>query len=301
MAIPDYQTIMLPFLRLLEDDQEHTINNISDVLADQFNLTQEERHQLLPSGQQEKFRNRVGWARTYLKKANLIESSKRGHFHITLRGSDILRQNPAKIDTTLLKQFPEFREFLSIRTNEPNSETETGRPEITPEEALENAYLALRNDLADDLINQLKACSSRRFEQIVIDVLVAMGYGGSREDAAKAIGKSGDEGIDGIIKEDPLGLEVIYIQAKKWEATVGRPEIQKFAGALQGQRARKGIFITTSEFSKDALEYANRIENKIILIDSQILVQFMIDRNVGVSLANTYQIKKLDIDYFTEG
>ena len=172
--------------------------------------------------------------------------------------------------------------------------------EETPEETLENAYLSVRNNLAIDLLQQLKASSSSFFETIVIDLLVKIGYGGSRKDAAKAIGRSGDEGIDGVINEDRLGLDTIYVQAKKWENTVGRPEIQKFAGALQGKQARKGIFITTSNFSQEAYDYADRIENKIVLIDGDSLVQFMIDHNVGVGLAATYEIKKIDLDYFTE-
>ncbi|GAH85839.1 unnamed protein product, partial [marine sediment metagenome] len=173
-------------------------------------------------------------------------------------------------------------------------------PETTPEEALANAYQNLKNNLASELLQQLKAISSRQFENIVIDLLVAMGYGGSRKEAAKAIGKSGDEGIDGIINEDRLGLDVIYVQAKKWEGTVGRPEIQKFAGALQGQHAKKGIFIATSNFSKEAADFASRVDNKIILIDGDTLVQYMIDHNIGVTPFVNYEVKKIDLDYFTE-
>jgi restriction system protein len=291
---------MLPLLTLLGDRQEHSKREVVDSLADKFKLSSEERLTMLPSGQQELFDNRVGWARTYLKKAGLIESTRRGFFRVSNRGLEILQQKPSMINKTYLERFSEFNEFLQIRhkmtSEKAESEVDT---ENTPEESLANAYQRLRNELADDLLQQLKSVSSNQFEQIVIDVLVAMGYGGSREDATKALGGPHDEGIDGTIKEDKLGLEVIYVQAKKWEATVGRPEIQKFAGALLGQRSRKGIFITTSDFSREDMDYPSHIDSKIILIDGQQLVQSMIDHNVGVTKSATYEIKKLDMDYFT--
>ena len=299
MAIPVFQQITLPLLRLLEDKQEHSLRQIIDSLINQFNVTQEELHELLPSGKQAIFDNRVGWARTYLKKAGLIESTRRGFFRVTDRGWQVLKQNPAKIDVKFLQQFGEFRTFQSIRREKP---IEPGglESETTPEEALANAYQDLKNNLAGELLQQLKATSPTQFENIVIDLLVAMGYGGSRREAAKAIGRSGDEGIDGIINEDRLGLDVIYVQAKKWEGTVGRPEIQKFAGALQGQHAKRGIFMTTSNFSKEAADFASRVDNKIILIDGDTLVQYMIDHNVGVTASVNYEVKKIDLDYFTE-
>jgi restriction system protein len=299
MAIPVFQQITLPLLRLLEDKQEHSLRQIIDSLINQFNVTQEEQHELLPSGKQAIFDNRVGWARTYLKKAGLIESTRRGFFRITDRGLQALKQNPAKIDVKFLNQFEQFRQFRSIRS-EKRSESGEEETETTPEEALANAYQDLKNNLAGELLQQLKAVSSTQFENIVIDLLVAMGYGGSRKEAAKAIGRSGDEGIDGIINEDRLGLDVIYVQAKKWDNTVGRPEIQKFAGALQGQHAKRGIFITTSNFSKEAADFASRVDNKIILIDGDTLVQHMIDHNVGVTPSVNYEVKKIDLDYFTE-
>ena len=299
MAIPVFQQVTLPLLRLLEDKQEHSLRQIIDSLINQFSVTQEEQHELLPSGKQAIFDNRVGWARTYLKKAGLIESTRRGFFRITDRGLKVLQQNPAKIDRKFLEQFEEFRTFQSIRRERPAPPGEE-EPETTPEEALANAYQDLKNNLAGELLQQLKASSPRQFENIVIDLLVAMGYGGSRTEAAKAIGRSGDEGIDGIINEDRLGLDVVYIQAKKWEGNVGRPEIQKFAGALQGQHARRGIFITTSNFSKEAADFASRVDNKIILLDGDTLVQHMIDQNVGVTPSVNYEVKKIDLDYFTE-
>ena len=299
MAIPVFQQITLPLLQLLEDKQEHSLRQIIDSLINQSNVTQEEQHELLPSGKQAIFDNRVGWARTYLKKARLIESTRRGFFRITDRGLQVLQQNPAKIDVGFLNQFEEFREFRAIRSEKrPQSDEE--ETETTPEEALANAYQDLKNNLAGELLQQLKASSPRQFENTVIDLLVAMGYGGSRKEAAKAIGRSGDEGIDGVINEDRLGLDVIYVEAKKWESTVGRPEIQKFAGALQGQHAKRGIFITTANFSKEATDFASRVDNKIILIDGDTLVQHMIDHNVGVPPSVNYEVKKIALDYITE-
>jgi restriction system protein len=299
MAIPVFQQITLPLLQLLEDKQEHSLRQIIDSLINQFNVTQEEQHELLPSGKQAIFDNRVGWARTHLKKAGLIESTRRGFFRITDRGLQVLKEKPAKIDVKFLNQFEEFREFRAIRREKPmeSGEEET---ETTPEEALANAYQDLKNSLASDLLQQLKASSPTQFENMVIDLLVAMGYGGSRKEAAKAIGRSGDEGIDGIINEDRLGLDVIYVQAKRWEGTVGRPEIQKFAGALQGQHARRGVFITISNFSKEAADFASRVDNKIVLLDGDTLVQYMIDHNIGVTPSVNYEVKKIDLDYFTE-
>jgi restriction system protein len=299
MTIPLFQQIMLPLLQLLEDKQEHSLRQVIDSLTNQFNLTQEEQHELLPSGKQAIFDNRVGWARTHLKKAGLIESTRRGFFRITDRGLQVLKQKPAKIDVKFLNQFEEFREFRAIRREKPE-ELDEEETETTPEEALANAYQDLKNNLANELLQQLKASSPTQFENMVIDLLVAMGYGGSRKEAAKAIGRSGDEGIDGIINEDRLGLDVIYVQAKKWEGTVGRPEVQKFAGALQGQHARRGIFITTSNFSKEAADFASRVDNKIVLLDGDTLVQYMIDHNIGVTPSVNYEVKKIDLDYFTE-
>jgi len=299
MAIPDYQTIMLPLLKFIRDKKEHSLRETIDALADQFHLTAEERRELLPSGNQAIFNNRVGWARTYMKKAGLLKSTRRGYMCITDRGLNVLEQNPQKIDVTFLLQFEEFREFKTFRREKSIEQVEEEQAE-TPEEVLESAYQNLRSDLANDLLKQIMASPPSLFENIVIDLLVKMGYGGSRKDAGEAIGKTGDEGIDGIIKEDPLGLDIIYIQAKKWDNTVGRPEIQKFAGALQGKHARKGIFISTSNFSREARDFASSIDTKIILIDGGQLTQLMIDHNIGVSPSVTYETKKIDLDYFTE-
>jgi len=302
MTIPDFQAIMLPLLQYASDGKEHSLRDAITFLADVFNLTDEEKKGLLPSGQQTVFDNRVGWARTHLKKAVLLEYPKRGFFQITDRGKDLLIQNPTKINIKFLNQFPEHIEFLNSKKDNDKSEPEIIEiSETTPQESIEFGYQKIRKELELDLLNRVKSCSPDFFERLVVDLLVKMGYGGSRRDAGRAIGKSGDGGIDGIIKEDKLGLDIVYIQAKRWDDTVvGRPEIQKFVGALHGQRARKGVFITTSRFSQEAREYVSIIDSKIVLIDGQELAQLMIDNHVGVSTVSIYEIKKIDSDYFTD-
>ena len=304
MPIPDYQACMLPLLQFASNGQEHQLKEAIQALAEKFSLSEEEKNEFLPSGQQPVFTNRVGWARTYLKKAGLLTSPRRGYFQITDRGRSVLMENPAAINQKYLERFPEFVEFKSIRRDRSGEIESEQVPELTlgqtPHEALETAYERLRSELAAEILSSIQGCEPSLFENIVVELLVKMGYGGSRQDAGRAIGRSGDEGIDGIIKEDHLGLDNIYIQAKRWEATIGRPEIQKFAGALQGQRARKGIFITTSNFSKEAIDYVSRIDSKIILIDGATLAKLMIDFGVGVTTVATYQVRKIDSDYFTE-
>ena len=304
MAVPDYQTLMLPLLRLAADGHEHRFRDAVETLADDFGLSPEDRTELLPSGQQPLFNNRVGWANTYLKQAGLLESPRRGLFRITQRGRGLLKEQPERIDVSLLERYPEFVEFRGKRRPRKSQAGDTTRVQPptsdTPEDALSNAYNSLRVELESELLEEIGQSSPAFFEQLVVDVLVKMGYGGSRQDAGRAIGRSGDGGIDGIINEDRLGLDVIYIQAKRWESTVGRPEIQKFAGALQGHRARKGVFITTSGFSREALEYAGMIEARIILIDGDRLAKLMVDHGVGVSTVGTYEVKRVDSDYFSE-
>ncbi len=290
---------MLPLLRFASDKNEHTSREAIEFLAKAFHLTPEQRQELLPSGQQPIFDNRVGWARTYLKKAGLLESSKRSIFKITDRGVKVLQQNPPSINTLFLKQFPEYIEFQKLsNTTERQTELVDDSTKNTPEETLEEAYQTIRKSLTEDLLTKIKTYPPVFFEKLVVELLVKMGYGGSIKDAGKAVGKSGDEGIDGIIKEDKLGLDVIYIQAKRWENVVGRPEIHRFVGALAGQGAKKGIFITTAKFTNEAREYIPRNETKIVLIDGEQLAQFMIDYNLGVSTVSTYEIKKIDSDYF---
>jgi len=305
MAIPDYQTLMLPVLKLASDEAEHKFSQAVEELSDEFSLSPEERNELLPSGSQAVFNNRVGWARSYLKQAGLLESPKRGYFTISETGLKFLKTNPPKIDSSVLEQFPEFIEFKNRKKDKSEknevSESVTEQEDAqTPEDSLASAYSKLRSSLESEILSSVKEASPSFFERLVVDLLVKMGYGGNRKEAGKALGKSGDGGIDGIINEDRLGLDVIYIQAKRWEGTVGRPEIQKFAGALQGQRARKGVFITTSSYTKEAKEYVIMIDVKIILIDGDLLSTLMVDHNVGVSTVGQYEVKKLDSDYFDE-
>ena len=304
MPIPDFQTIMLPLLQLSADGKEHSMHEAVEKLAQHFGLTDEEQAKLLSSGQQPIFYNRVGWARTYLKKAGLIVDPKRGYFRITERGREVLDRNPDRIDMKYLQQFPEYVEFREISKDAPEVPVSTKEEisNLTPEESLENAYQKIREGLIDEILTAVQSSTPGFFEKLVVELLVNMGYGGSRRDAARAVGGSGDEGIDGIIDEDRLGLDNIYIQAKKWNTDnpVSRPEIQKFVGALQGHRARKGIFITTSRFTDQARAYAANIETKVVLIDGERLANLMIDYNVGVSPQAIYEIKGLDSDYFGE-
>jgi restriction system protein len=301
MAIPDYQSLMLPLLTLAADGAEQMFRGAVDKLSDEFALTDAERSELLPSGTAHVFGSRVGWARTYLKQAGLLSAPKRGFFRITPEGSALLLKKPTRIDNGLLNQYESFRNF---RARGKTDEVQLSQPtmaapsEQTPEDAMALAYQRVRKELEAELLEQIKSSSPAFFERLVVDLLVAMGYGGSRQDAGRALGKSGDGGIDGMIKEDRLGLDVIYIQAKRWEGVVGRPEIQKFAGALQGQRANKGVFITTSNYTRDAIDYANVIATKIILIDGDSLVNLMVDHNVAVARVGIYELKRIDTDYF---
>jgi restriction system protein len=300
MPIPDYQTLMLPLLKFLSDEKEHNLPDATKAISDEYNLSPAERQQLLPSGQQTVIRNRLGWARTYMAKAGLIKSTRRAFWQITSRGKEILSTKPDRIDVHFLQQFPEFLQFKDLHHEKEQEVPTKQADEYNPEEALDRAHQRLRENLESDLLQQVKAASAVFFENLVVQLLVRMGYGGNLQDAGRAVGQSGDGGIDGIIKEDQLGLDVIYIQAKRWENTVGRPEIQKFAGALQGHRARKGVFITTSDFSKDAIDYVERIDSKIVLIDGESLAKFMVERNVGVSTTQTIEVKRIDQDYFIE-
>ena len=305
MAIPDFQTIMLPLLQITKDGLEHSHGEVSEALANYFKLTDAEKKELLPSGRQARFDNRVAWGRAYLKKAGLIENPRRGIFRITGQGIELLKSNPSRIDVKLLKHYPGIQEWHSRSSRKSDDETgslESSNGNVedgqTPEEVLEASYQELRRTLANDLIERIMECPPKFFEGLVVDLLVKMGYGGSRRDAGQAIGQSGDGGIDGIIKEDRLGLDVVYIQAKRWNGTVGRPLVQAFAGSLDGQRARKGIMITTSQFSQDAKDYVDRIEKKIVLIDGEQLAQLMIDHGIGVAEVVNYTVNRVDLDYF---
>ncbi len=303
MTIPDYQTLMLPILQLTGDQKIHSLKQTTEELAKNFGLSEAELAEMLPSARKTRFYDRVGWAGTYLRKAGLLSAPQRGKFQITERGLEVLKNPPEKITVNFLEQYDEFLHFRERRERSNDEEDVIPTKDIetqTPEESIDSAYLKIRQSLTDEILQTVKNCSPSFFETLVVDVLVKMGYGGTRKDAGKAIGRSGDNGIDGIINEDRLGLDVIYIQAKKWDNPVGRPEIQKFAGALQGQRAKKGIFITTSTFTKEAQEFAARIDSKITLLDGETLSQLMIDYNVGVNLVASYELKRIDSDYFIE-
>ena len=297
MAIPDFQSIMLPLLKVASDGRVRSSAELREQLAAQFRLTDEEQAELLPSRRAPLFANRVACACFYLQKAGLLQRPKRGHYEITQQGREVLKDPPLRVDIKFLQRFPEFTEFQT--KSKAKEETEKGEEKSeTPEEPLEGAYEQLRAQLTQELLVEVKGCSAHFFERLVVDLLVKMGYGGSRQDAGQAVGKVGDEGIDGMIKEDRLGLDVIYLQAKKWEGTIGRPEIQKFVGALHGKHAKKGVFITTGSFARSAREYAAGIDSKVVLIDGEELAKLMVS-GCGV-WPGRRKIKKIDTDYFTE-
>lgn len=301
MSVPDFQSLMLPLLRHCSDGHEHSKSDAVPALAKEFGLSDSDLAELLPTGRQSKFDNRVGWAKSYLKQAGLLESTGRGVFRITPRGLEVLAEKPTRVDMRYLNRFPEYQEFKArSRSRDSDQLVDPVPSDTTPEELLEIGYKQMRATLAADLIQQVKTCSPAFFERLVVQLLLNMGYGGTREDAGQVVGKSGDGGIDGIINEDRLGLDVIYIQAKRWEADVGRPEIQKFVGALAGHKASKGVFITTSSYTQEARNYAGQVNSKVVLIDGSMLADLMIDYNIGVSPRETYEIKRVDSDYFSE-
>jgi restriction system protein len=301
MAIPDFQSITLPLLRIAGDGGEHQLGPTVGQLADLFELDDEERHEMLPSGRQSRFANRVGWAKTYLTKAGLLHSERRGSFTVTDEGRKVLSRPPTRIDIPFLLQYPGVAEFRTpgpTGVDEPRVDERAG----TPEELIEAAHQELQTSLATDLLEQVKTRSFRFFESLVVDLLVRMGYGGSRSEAGQRIGRTGDGGVDGVINEDKLGLDVVYLQAKRWaDKPVRRPDIQAFAGSLEGFRARKGVFITTSRFTDDALDYVRYIEKRIVLIDGERLTRLMIEYGVGVAEIANYSVKRIaldELDYF---
>ena len=309
--IPDFQTLMLPLLKFIADGKNHSTKDSVTYLATEFKLTDEELNEWLPSKVQKVFYNRVHWAKAHLKMADLIENVNRGIFKITVEGKRILSKNPQRITIRYLSEnVTNYKNSIESNKNKDasdpkspiNSEIVNAIETIkeTPEEQIENGYKQIRQSLEDELLSKLKRVHPAFFEKIVVELLVKMGYGGSIAEAGKATKYTNDEGIDGVIKEDKLGLDVIYIQAKRWEGVIGRPELHKFVGALAGQGAKKGVFITTSYFSKEALDYTLKNDTKIVLIDGTKLTQYMIDYNLGVSVQNVYEIKKIDSDYFDE-
>lgn len=307
MAIPDFQSIMLPLLKYFSDGNEHSNQDTYDALEDQFSMTENEKKELLPSGKQRIFVNRVAWAKCYLKQAGLLDTVRRGYYRITALGHKVVFDDKLdSLNINYLMQLPSFAEFRKGRHNgtQKRAHDLCGEDNCnngkTPEEYIESGIAAVEYKIRREIIENIKNCSYRFFEKLVIDLLLAMGYGGSRQEAGKLTSRGSDEGIDGIINEDILGLDVIYVQAKRWENTIGRPELQKFAGALQGKRAKKGIYITTSVFTKEAQEFAKSIETKVILIDGERLAMLLVEHNVGVTIVQTFQLKKLDTDYFVE-
>ena len=294
---------MLPLLQLTQTGERISIRQAVGKIAQEFDLSEMEVNQRLPSGNQRLFDNRVCWARTYLKKAGLLSSPQRGIIEITTEGKKVLLSSPSEITVAFLKKFPSFTEFYSPQENplpDVTARENKNTFSSTPEEVLESSYLSLKNQLIEDIREKIAACSPAFFERMVIDILIGMGYGGSRKDAGQAIGQVGDEGIDGIINEDRLGLDVIYIQAKRWKGKIGRPEVQKFSGALQGKRAKKGVFITTSDFTTEAREFVTNIEAKIILLSGTQVAELLWENNIGITTSISYEVKKMDLDYFTE-
>lgn len=298
LAIPDFQTMMLPLLELAGDRKVRAAAEYREELATRYGLTPEERDELLPSGRQPIFNNRVAWATAYLQRAGLLSRLQRGLYQITERGQEVLKAKPEKVDIKFLQQCHGFNAFRERSTEK--RLIEEPKEGATPEETLEAAYQQLRAEVARQTIDQVKSCSPQFFERLVVELLVKIGYGGSMRDAGMAVGRSGDEGIDGVIKEDRLGLDLIYVQAKRWDGTVGRPDVQKFVGALHGKHARKGVFITTGTFAQSAVDYVASIEPKVILIDGKRLAELMIDFNVGLSTRAIYEVKHIDNDYFNE-
>ena len=299
MPIPDYQSLMLPVLKVIVDRKEHSVAEIRKQISAELNLSDDELAERLASDTTTVFMNRIGWAVQYLKEAASIRAVRRGVYQITDRGSTLLKGNPTEVTTKTLRQFPEFVEFVGKGAeSEPTTVETLHESKATPEESLESSYQTLRDALAHDVLEAIRNGTPAAFEQVVVDLLVAMGYGGSVEDAGRVVGKSGDGGIDGIIKQDKLGLDAIYVQAKRWASVVGSPEIMKFSGSLTKKHANRGVFITTSAFTKDASEFVEAMPQKIVLIDGRQLASLMIEHDVGVSSTRTYTLKRLDQDYF---
>jgi restriction system protein len=300
MAIPDFQSVMRPVLATVQNGAPLPLNEVRERVADQFQLNEDERKELLPSGNQTVINNRVGWARTYLNKAGLLCIPAKGMVQITPGGLNALADGPERITVRWLKQFPEFANFHTAKPQVADlpAALDIEISETTPDEQLAQAHQALVQSLADELLALVRAATPSFFEQLVVDLMIAMGYGGSRKEAGKATQATNDGGIDGIIKEDKLGLDVIYLQAKRWTNTVHRPEIDKFIGALTRQRARKGVFITTSDFSDGARTAALGLDIKVVLIDGVELARLMVENNLGVSVKQVYEVKQLDSDYF---
>ena len=305
MGVPGYQEFMLPLVEIAADGNEHYVADALNTIADRFGLTEADKEILLPSGAQTRLYNRVTWAVTYLSKSLLIEKTGRGRFRITERGKSVLADKPNRIDNKYLERFDEYRIFKTKKGNKEIAEFDhiasnhaVDDSDVTPDELIDSAYKELRGTLADELLQRVRSGSPKFFEHLVVDVLVAMGYGGSRFDAGQVVGKSGDGGIDGVIKEDRLGLDMVYIQAKRVESDIGPAAIREFVGSLGEQRAHKGVFITSGGFTDGAKQAASKAHSRIVLIDGEQLAEFMIDHGVGVTDYKSYVVKKIDSDYF---
>lgn len=304
MPIPTYEEFMLPLLRFVGDGKEHHIRDVANAIAEELEISQIERDKMIPSGTKTVYYDRAQWAKTYLKKAGLIESVGRGTFRITNRGIDVLNSNPARIDSSYLLQFAEFVEFKNTRRDNvaisQSSNQFNDATEKTPEEVIDSVLDEIQKSLIEELLDYILSSSPAFFEKLVVDLLQAMGYGGAFG-TGKAIGRTDDGGIDGYIEEDKLGLDTIYIQAKRWQqsSSVGRPEVQAFVGSLMGAGASKGVFITTSRFSQKAYDYVQTLKTvKLILIDGEKLAKLMIEHNVGVGIERSFSLKRVDRDYF---
>ena len=300
MAVPGFQELMLPILRACGNGQEWSLAAVRCAIAETLGLTEDDQKELLPSGTQPRFHNRAAWAKVYLERAGLLIKTRRGHFRISPAGQQVLANPPSIIDIPFLSQFDGFDDFRAKAADKESPPAVSPATSETPEEQLQDAHQRLRDDLASRLLENIAEMSPAFFEKVVLDLMLAMGYGGSREESGSLTNSGADEGIDGIINEDQLGLDTIYLQAKRLQNTVGRPEIHKFVGALHGRRARKGVFLTTSTFSRDAIEYADTIETKVVLIDGRRLAELMIKHDVGCTPSQTFVVKRIDSDYFTE-
>jgi len=302
MPIPDYQTLMLPVLQIASSGEEINLSKATTEISGKFNLSEVEQEEMLPSGTQSVIKNRMGWAVTYLVKANLLKRTRRSHFQITERGSEVLATNPNEINKKYLEQFQEFVEFTNKKNKGSGNSTDEETAPITPEERISEAFTEISDELKSDLLNRVLEATPEFFEVLIVKLLVEMGYGGSTQEAGEHLGKSGDGGIDGVIKEDKLGLDKIYVQAKRYaiDNKIGRPAIQAFTGSLVGFGANKGVFVTTSTFSSQAHEYVDQIPQSIILIDGDMLTKLMIENNVGVRLHQSIELKRIDEDFFIE-
>lgn len=302
MAIPTYQEFMLPMLKVLNKRGETKYSQLVGLMGDWFNLSADERDEMLSSGRTTVLRTRVHWAKVYMKQAGLVHYPQRGYVAITSRGKQVLDSNLKSIDSSYLKQFPEFTEFLNRSKSTQNSKDDSDQGQESPEEILVNMIASMEEQTKTELLEEIKSCSWQFFEDLVIDVIVSMGYGGSKEEAKASIRRVGDEGVDGEIKEDRLGLDSIYLQAKlrRNGKNVGSPEVQQFYGALRNKQSKKGIFITTADFSKGAHECIEKMDYKIALISGQKLVDLMWEYNIGLESIATYQVKKLKPDFFNE-